>query len=184
MFSIFRLERGFSLIELMMVVAVAATLMAVSVPILMDVSEGSKLSTATREVERELQSARLRAVSVNRILRVRFNCPGTGYFRTVEYLANAQDTASNRCLMSAYPYPAADTDLTTRPNHDGPMRTLFNGATVTSAILEFRPDGTVHEVVANLSNPIAAPISISVTRNSKTKTVTVNGAGKIQLQLQ
>jgi prepilin-type N-terminal cleavage/methylation domain-containing protein len=184
MFSRIRPAHGFSLIELLMVIAVSATLAAVSVPILMDVSEGTKLNAATREIERELQSARLKAVSVNRTLRVRLNCPAAGYVRTVEYLGNAVDTSSNRCLMSAFPYPAADTELSTRPNYDGPLRILPNGATVTSGIIEFRPDGTAYDVVSNAPVAIGAPLSLTVTRNGKSRTVTVNGAGKITLQLQ
>lgn len=174
-------ERGFTLIELMMTVTVAATLLAIGLPVMLDVNENSKLTGAARQVEREFQSARLRAVSNNRSLRVRLNCPSAGYFRTVEVLGTAADNATNRCLMSAYPFPA-DADITTRPNYDGPPRVLPNQATVTDAVLEFRPDGTAYNVVANVAQPLAAPITITVTRNSKTKAMTINGAGKIQYQ--
>ena len=61
---------------------------------------------------------------MNRPLRVRINCPATGYIRTVEVLGTAADTAANRCLITAYPFPAADTDMMTRPNYDGPVRML------------------------------------------------------------
>jgi prepilin-type N-terminal cleavage/methylation domain-containing protein len=172
---------GFTLIELMMTVAVAATLLAIGVPVMLDVTENSKLVGAAREVERELQSARLRAVTNNRSLRVRLNCPAAGYYRTVEVLGTAADNATNRCLLSAYPFPA-DTDVTTRPNFDGPVRVLPNQATVTDGVLEFRPDGTAFNVVANVAQPIAAPLTITVTRKSKTKAMTLNGVGKIQYQ--
>jgi prepilin-type N-terminal cleavage/methylation domain-containing protein len=174
-------QRGFSLTELMLTVTVAATLLAIGVPVLRDVTEGSKLNGAARELERELQSARLRAVSSNRSLRVRLNCPATGYYRTVEVLGTAADTATNRCLLSAYPFPA-DADLTTRPNYDGPTRVLPNGATVADAIVEFRSDGTAYQVVANVAQTIATPLSVTVTRNNKSKVMTINGSGKIQLQ--
>lgn len=174
-------ERGFTLIELMMTVAVAATLLAIGVPVLLDVTENSKLTAAARQVERELQSARLRAVTNNRSLRVRLNCPSAGYYRTVEVLGTAADTATNRCLLSAYPFPA-DTDMTTRPNYDGPPRVLPNQATVTDGVLEFRPDGTAYTVVANVAQPLAAPMTLTVTRNAKTKAMTINGSGKIQFQ--
>lgn len=175
-------QSGFSLTELMLTVAVAATLIAMALPVLTDVTESAKLNGAAREVERELQSARLRAVSVNRLLRVRLNCPAEGYYRTVEVLGAAADTSANRCLTSAYPFPAADTDLTTRPNYDGPIRILPQDATVGSSVIEFRPDGTAYNVVANVPQPINEPVTITVTRHSKSKSVTVNGAGKIQLQ--
>lgn len=176
-----RNAHGFSLTELMFAVAIAATLMAIGVPALMDVTENSKLTSAARQIERELQSARLKAVSNNRSLRVRLNCPAAGYYRTVEVLGTAADSATNRCLLGPYPFPA-DNDVMTRPNYDGPVRELPTGATVTTAVLEFRPDGTAYEVVANVAQTMAAPVTITVTRNNKTKAMTVNGAGKIQYQ--
>lgn len=174
-------EHGFSLNELLLTIAVAATMMAVAVPVMTDVTDNSKLSSATREVERELQMARLKAVTSNRILRVRLNCPAAGMYRTVEYLNTAADNAGNRCSDTAYPYPA-DNDLMTRPNYDGPLRHLPALATVTSVVLEFHPNGTTQQVVANVAQTIVNPVSVTVTRKSKSKVMTINGAGKIQLQ--
>jgi prepilin-type N-terminal cleavage/methylation domain-containing protein len=174
-------DRGFTLTELMLTVAFAATLMGMAVPIMSDVGESTKLSGAAREVERELQGARLKAVTHNRILRVRMNCPTAGYYRTVEYLNSAADTAANRCLPSAYPFPA-DNDLMTRPNYDGPAKILPHGATVGTTVLQFQPDGTVSQVVSNVVQEITAPVTITVTRNSRSKAMTINAAGKIQIQ--
>jgi prepilin-type N-terminal cleavage/methylation domain-containing protein len=174
--------RGFSFIELMVVVALGVTLMAISVPILTDISKTTKLNDAVRAVEGELQSARLRSVNLNRSLRVRLNCPAAGYLRTVEVIGTAQDDSASRCLLSAYPYPAADTDLMTKPNYDGPMRTLPSGSTVTSAVFEFEPDGTIYKVDSGTLQSIASSETITVTRGGKYKSVTINGAGKIQLQ--
>jgi prepilin-type N-terminal cleavage/methylation domain-containing protein len=182
MSATFRSARGFSLIEVMLVIAIAGTLMAVAVPVMTDLSESSKLGAAAREIERELQGARMRAVSTNSTLRVRLNCPGEGYFRTVEVLGTSSDTATDRCLLTDYPYPATDTNLMTRPNYDGPLRMLPHGATVTGVMLEFRPDGTVYEVVAGAPQTIVSAVSMTVTRYEKTRTVTINGAGRIQLQ--
>ena len=176
-------QRGFSLNELLMVIAVAATIMTVAVPVMTDVTESSKLNTAVRGVERELQTARLKAVTSNRILRVRMNCPATGFYRTVEYLNTGADTAANRCLDSAYPYPP-DNDILTRPNYDGPVRDLPLGSTVTTQIVEFHPDGTAFEIVGNVQQRIASEVTVTVTRGSKVKRITINGAGKIQLQQQ
>ena len=177
-------SRGFSLIELMVVVAFAGTLMAIALPILGDITQAAKLSEAVRGVERELQGARLRAVNSNRALRVRLNCPSAGFFRTVEVIGGgaAADVAANRCDLGPYPFPAADTDLMTRPNSDGPLRLLPLGATVTTTVFEFQPDGTTSIVVGGVAQAIAAPVTITITRSGKSKLVTINGAGKIQLQ--
>lgn len=174
-------ERGFSLTELMLTIAVASTLLVVAVPVFSDVSDGTKLNGAARELERELQGARLKAVTSNRILRVRLNCPGAGYYRTVEYLNASADVATNRCVLSAYPFPA-DNDLMTRPNYDGPLRILPNGATVSTDVLEFHPDGTAQRVVSNVPQTITTPVTVTVTHKNKSKAMTINGAGKIQMQ--
>jgi Tfp pilus assembly protein FimT len=177
-----RPDAGFSLTELMLVIAFATTLMAISVPVMTNISASTKLNEATREVERELAAARLRAVTLNRLLRVRLNCPAAGYIRTVEVVGEPTDSSSNRCLESAFPYPAADQDLMTRPNYDGPVRVLPQGATVTSLILEFAPDGAVYNVLSGTPQNIVAPVTITVTRGGVSRTITVNGAGKVQLQ--
>lgn len=177
-----RRDRGFSLIELLMVVALIGTFAAIAMPVMQDVSANIKLGEASRLVERELQSARLKAVSTNRALRVRPNCPATGYIRTVEVLGTAADSSADRCNQTTYPFPAADQDVITRPNFDGPVRAIPNEATVTSETFEFRPDGTAVQVVSGATQTIATPVTITITRQGKSKSVTINGAGKIELQ--
>ena len=175
-------DRGFTLIELMLVVAVFATIMAIAVPMSGRMMESVRLNASAREVERELQSARLKAVSVNRRIRVALNCPAVGQFRTVEFLdIPAIDDATNRCALTAYP-AMPDNDPATRPNFDGPVRQLAEGTTVTTRRFEFRPDGTAYQIVANNPTAIANTVAVVITKNSKTKTVTVNALGKVVLQ--
>jgi len=70
----------------------------------------------------------------------------------------------------------------TRPNFDGPVRFLPNGATVTSKVIQFSPDGTAVNVVNGTPTAITTPLTLTITRLMKSKTVTVNNAGKVQLQ--
>ena len=168
--------------EMLMVVAMISVLAVIGLPIMRDMSESIKLNEAARLVEREMQDARLKAVSVNRVMRVRMNCPATGYIRSVEVLGTAADNASNRCMTTAYPFPPPDDDIMTRPNFDGPVRTLPDSATVTNVVVQFSPDGTAMSVVAGTPTTLASPLTITIARHSKSKTVTVNNAGKIQLQ--
>lgn len=174
--------RGFSLIELVLTVAVAATIAAIALPALNAVSDSTKLSSAAQQLERELQIARTKAVANNAALRLRTNCPSTGYFRIVELLGTAADTASNRCDPSAYPYRPVVTELTTTGRFDGPVRQMQNSATVTTTSIEFRPDGTAWDTTSGTAAAITSTVTLTVTRNGKTKTITVNSLGKVLLQ--
>jgi Tfp pilus assembly protein FimT len=175
-------DRGFTITDVMITLAAFAILAGMAVPVMTDVTGDIRLSEATRTVERELQYARLRAVSSNRIVRVRTNCPAAGSLRTVEFLNSSADTSVTRCSTAAYPYPAADNDVMTRPNYDGPVRLMPAQASVGTHVLEFHPDGTAKQVVSNVSSTITTPVLITVTHKSKNRTITVNGAGKILLQ--
>jgi prepilin-type N-terminal cleavage/methylation domain-containing protein len=178
-----RSHRGFSLIELMLTVAVLGTLVAVGLPVMKDMTESIKLNEASRMVEREFQTARLQAVSANRVLRVRLNCPTMGYIRTVEMTGTAGiDDATDRCMATRFPFPAPDNDLMTRPNFDGPVHVLPNDAAVSSLILQFSPDGTAANVAGDTVSAITTPISVTISRHGKTRTVTINNVGKVQLQ--
>ena len=72
-----------------------------------------------------MQSARLKAVSTNQRLWVRTNCP-VGADAHDGVPGHRQDTAANRCSPTVFPYPAADTDIMTVPNYDGPVEYLSN----------------------------------------------------------
>jgi prepilin-type N-terminal cleavage/methylation domain-containing protein len=195
--------RGFSLIELMLVVALLGIVGAMAVPMITNMMAGMRVSASARLVERELQTARLRAVATNRTMRVRFNCPAAGQFRLVEILGtpsvpapnDADSAATTRCGLAQYPYPDSNTDWFDVPNNDGPLNTLdTNVVFMSTQTLEFRPDGTVH-YNAGIGNPwpavpADAPVSLtlqqangsSTAKAATQRTIQVNGVGKITLQ--
>jgi prepilin-type N-terminal cleavage/methylation domain-containing protein len=176
-------HRGFSLTELMLVVAVLATLVGTAVPILQDVNANLKVNEAARLVERELQDARLKAVSVNEPLRLRTNCPAPGMLRIVEVLGTEADGPVTRCDPVAFTFPPADQNIMTRPNFDGPVKLLPAASFVSSATIQFNPDGTANVVFPGGDPaPISVPVTITVSRMARTRSITVNGVGKIQLQ--
>ena len=186
-------EAGYSLIDVMITCMMIGIVCAMAVPGVRDMTSGMRLAQGARDVERELQTARLKSVTTNRPMRVRLNCPAAGQFRMVELIGTSAtpDTAdgtTGRCSSTTYPYPPTDRNPLTRPNNDGPLRQLPTGVTFSgsaSPTLEFWPDGTVHKQAA-AENPWSVlpttGTAITVTKGSTTKSVTINGLGKIQLQ--
>ena len=183
---------GFTLFEMLVTTAVVAIVAGMAVPLMTDVAGNMKLGDATRSVERELQTARMTAVSANQPMRLRFNCPSAGSYRMVELIGTpkvpaAGDGAVDRCNLTSYPYPGdTDKSVLSRPNRDGPLRTLDSSVTITQAMtIEFWPDGSAHTDTGGTNPwpPIAGTgYTIILTRKGVTKTILVNGVGKIQIQ--
>jgi type II secretory pathway pseudopilin PulG len=183
---------GVSLVDLLVVIAIVAVISGITVPTMLQATERMRLGQSAREVERELHTARQRAVARGRPIRVRFNCPAAGRYRIVELIGTAAapvaaDNAADRCSPAAYPYPAPDRDLVTRPNLDGPVRQLDPAVSFSvTQTLEFWPNGTVrHAPAGELANwPMVPPAGVAITlrRADKTSTLMVNGLGRIQLQ--
>lgn len=188
-----RAQRGFTLIDMIAVVGLVGIIMAMAVPGITGSLDRMRLGQSAREVERELQGAKSRAVAKGRPIRVRFNCPGPGQYRAVEIIGSpnapaAADNAANRCDPVAYPSPAADNDPITRPNLDGPVRRLDPAVQFgLMPRVEFRPDGTARYDTGTGGEWPMIPtngISIRLDRGSKSSTILVNGLGRITLQTQ
>ena len=99
-------------------------------------------------------------------------------------LGTAADIADGAVLVAGVSVPAADQDLITRPNFDGPVRVIPNSATVTAPDIQFLPDGTAQVVAAGVATTISGERTLTITRRNVSRTVTVNAAGKIRLVIQ
>jgi prepilin-type N-terminal cleavage/methylation domain-containing protein len=186
-----RSRAGFTLTELMVVVAIFAIMSAVAMPQLGRAIDAYRLGMAVREMERELQTARVKAVTGNRSVRVLFNCPVAGQFRRVEVLGepglpDTRDDGLARCNPATFPYPAPDTDPLTRPNFDGPLHYLAQGVTMGGVGgIEFLPNGTARSSASSSTFtwtdiPVTG-VSATVTRNALSRTITVNGMGRVYI---
>jgi prepilin-type N-terminal cleavage/methylation domain-containing protein len=189
-FSLHSNQRGFTLVDMLAVVVILVTASAIALPSMISAMDRAKLPQAAREVERELQTAKSRAVIKGRAMRVRFNCPSAGEYRMVELLGTtsvplAADSAVDRCSPTLYPYPAGDSDPVTTPNLDGPVRTIDSTIVFgNTEVIEFRANGTAwYEAGPGDFDLIpVAGIQITLVRDSLTETITVNGLGKVSLQ--
>src|SRR5712671_7898367 len=85
---------GISLIDQLATIAIIGTIAGIGVPLISNTIENQRLGIEVRNVERELQLARLSAVSTNRPIRVRFNCPSTGYYRRAELIGSVNSPST------------------------------------------------------------------------------------------
>jgi prepilin-type N-terminal cleavage/methylation domain-containing protein len=168
--------RGFTLAELLIVLAVGVVLVGAAVPAINGARQRLDLDSAAHDVAGAVQSARLQALSTGRTMRVRFNCPATGQFRVVEVVGDAAiDNAANRCAPATYPYP--DQNAGARPDLDGPLRGLRSGVSFSQATnVDIAPSGRITPATG------AAPVSIVVMKGNATYTLTLSAGGRVSFQ--
>ena len=175
-------ERGFSLIETMLVVAVAMVIVATAIPAIKGTLEGSQLNSGVQSVATVIRNARYQAVTRNVRLRVRFNCPAVGQLRIVEVTGNAAiDDAADRCNPATYPYPAADTNPATLPNSDGPVVVL--PAQMTFSAVQDLEISTIGRITPLTGCPAcvaaAPPATVGVGDAHSEKRLTIAGSGQV-----
>jgi Tfp pilus assembly protein FimT len=174
--------------------AAIVTIAAVLVPNSRHLLNTMKARNAARVVERQLQTARLKAVTNSRAMQVRFACPAAGQMRVLEVTGvAATDGAGNRCDPAAYPYPGPNDALRSTPVMDSPVVYLPAGTTVTCVgcpagtsspiALEFGPRGTVHaiNVATNVESTFIGDITIQVLLGGQTYEVKVNELGRVKV---
>ena len=105
----------------------------------------------------QVRVARLKAVTSNCTMRVRFNCPAPGLYRVVEVVNNAAiDNAADRCSSTTYPYP--DPNPAALPDLDEPVMVLRGGIAFGGVQdLDIAPTGRVTALTG------ALPATIGVT---------------------
>jgi type II secretory pathway pseudopilin PulG len=159
-------SRGFSLIEMLVIVGMIGVLGAIGLPVLMDSSNRNAVWTASEQVASQIRQARLKAISRNTPFRVRFNCPANRQYRVLRVTGVAAvDNAANRC--------------TTYLQHDSgiyslPERVDFGAV----PILEVNGRGQYSLPAAG-----AMPLMINVQyANTHTRTFTVSITGQITFE--
>lgn len=175
-------QRGFSLFELMAVLAMIATMLALVIPSLTVASRNYKLRAFAREIEGQLRNARFTAINRNRAASVIFSSDNAWYFL---------DTNGNGSPDSEEPSYWAPTGGYTL-NVTAPSTALTSsvlGSTTNPAVLpnrgvSFSPRGSVNQVnssQAATTTRLAAPgvIYLKDAFNNYAA-VTITSAGRIR----
>ena len=90
-------NRGFSLIEMLVVVGLVAVLGAAALPVMFDANNRNAVWTASEQIGSQVRQARLKAITRNTPFQVRFNCPAVGQYRVLVVDGNINDV--DRCTQ-------------------------------------------------------------------------------------
>lgn len=156
-----RCNRGFTLIELMVVLGLAGVVTAVAIPVFIESSARNGVWTASELIGAQIRQARLKAISRNSRFRVRFDCPAAGNFRVLVVTGDPLiDDAVDRCGDTQL----GDSGVMTMPTSVGfgnPPVLEVNGRGIYSAI------------------GFAIPQTITVSYGARSRTLTVTATGQI-----
>jgi prepilin-type N-terminal cleavage/methylation domain-containing protein len=159
-----RAVRGFTLFELLVVMALITILTAVAIPTLSGSTARNSVWTASEQIGSQVRQARLKAISRNMSFKVRFDCPSTGQFRILQVTGvSATDNASNRCSLYQ--------------TYDSGIYSLPSGVSIgtTPPLLTVNSRGV-------FSSTAGLPTTITVTyaaTGSTSRTLTVSATGQI-----
>ncbi|MGE0864557.1 MAG: Tfp pilus assembly protein FimT/FimU [Vicinamibacterales bacterium] len=158
-----RTDRGYTLIEVLIVVALIGIVTAIAVPVFTESNARSRLWTGSEQIGATIRQARLQAISTNTRHRVVFDCPSAGAIRNLVMTGDpAIDDAVNRCDQTL----DGDSGTLSLPTGVG-----FDSDGATS--LEVSGRGVFTATGA------AIPLTIDVTHGTATRTLTVSATGQI-----
>lgn len=130
-------NKGFTLLELMIIIAVAGIVAALAVPNYLASRERAKLRGATSNLVADFELARSRAIRENGNVAVVFSADGRGYSVFEDFNSNWTRDADERMLRSVDLPPGVEVDMPTtfasdrmRFNSRGIPDGGFGGATL------------------------------------------------------
>jgi len=158
-----RSERGYTLIEILVVMGLIGVASAMAVPVFIESNARNRLWTASEQIGGAIRQTRLKAISQNTSYRVAFDCPSTGNVRTLILTGDpAVDDDDDRCGQTLDGDSAAI---------EMPLSVTYDHGSATA--LQVSGRGIYTALGASI------PLTISVQYGSATRTLAVSATGQI-----
>ena len=169
-----RVTRGFSLIELLVTLSVAAILLAMATPSLAQFFRSNRVSSATNEVVLSLQLARAEAARRGRDVTLCRSTNGTTCASGTAWATGwivFQDAASSG---AAAPTGAGSELIRVFDSLDSSL-----SLTGPNDHLRFRPDGTVEQIATGGSD-VAFALTVSGCRGDQRRAISISRLGRVR----
>jgi prepilin-type N-terminal cleavage/methylation domain-containing protein len=156
-----RFQRGYSLVELLTVMAIIGALSLVTVPAFMNYSKTARLKNSLRQVSSDVRAARQRAVTRSQFVKLTVTTasPAPGKYEI-------EESADRGVSYTTIPGTAKELQ----------QHTYFESA----ESFEFRPNGTLVLPAGETSLSLVVKSDDTTVRNNYT--ITVNLSGKVSAQ--
>ncbi len=122
--------KGFTLVELVIVLIITAILSAVFAPIIIDALKNSQLNACTEQVASHLRHARSVAMAKGQVVGVIFLNPAAS---NSEYYVKSYDAADTMCSNGTFVQDPLDPSKNLDVRFDDPLRSEFSGVSLASA---------------------------------------------------
>jgi prepilin-type N-terminal cleavage/methylation domain-containing protein len=155
-----RSVRGFTIFELLIVVALIGIMSAIGIPTMMEANRRNAVWSASELIGSQIRQARLKAISRNLSFQVRFNCPSTGQFRVLQ--VDGTINQSSRCSSQLL----YDSGVMAMPS------SVSFGATPPTLTVNSRG-------VFTSTTTIPATITVTHAANNAARTLTMSATGQI-----
>ena len=152
-----RKDRGFSLVELMIVLAIMGVIALVAVPWFYKIAQRQALKSAAFEIETTLLAARMKAVKLNQPVTVAINSTAPVQLQTLEPPPPAPTPTKVPSLMSL---PVKAAVLAATPNVPGGVIIFSGDGRINMAPTPARTPGNWYYIV---QGPVGAPTPNQIT---------------------
>jgi prepilin-type N-terminal cleavage/methylation domain-containing protein len=167
--------RGFKLVELMLVVAVAGVIMAMSLPAINRTITSMHLSSSATSIAGVIQSTRYQAIATGCPYEVAITASSGSYQISTEQVVS---TSTAPVCSSTYSYVCASKISSTAcPVVFANSDVIINA----NQTLVLNPGGTI-STTTTITTPSTFTIVFSIANGSQTKTVTVSGVGNVSIK--